>query len=329
MTVFALVEVVMIVLGIVMATHFEEQKELADVKASALVLFNEVLDDLDIDIRASERIAKRNIDINATSDILMDPNSSEKDIEEIGKELQILLGFYSNFNIHDKGYLSLKEIHDRLPSEWMDMYAELEKVMDRAITIDVYNKRYQKTIYETLDAHVTNYPWYVRDNYLNRISPEFLAWCTGDICKSQTMLILTDMGNLTYVALGYRRAAIRLHELIRRNLNIDLDEAKHPHAKEPVAGWLTEFVGNYRLSEGMTSDSEGGQSLVIFDLDDQLYITDASGDSTLLESCAKATFQVSTAFQGPIGRSDLFHFREKQLRLVKFGIEKDWVFEKE
>ena len=57
MTVFALVEVVMIVLGIVMATHFEEQKELADVKASALVLFNEVLDDLDIDIRASERIA--------------------------------------------------------------------------------------------------------------------------------------------------------------------------------------------------------------------------------------------------------------------------------
>ena len=323
MTVFALVEVVMIVLGIVMATHFEEQKELADVKASALVLFNEVLDDLDIDIRASERIALRNVGHNATSDVLMDPNSSEKDIEQIGDELQHLLGYYTNFNIHTKGYLALKEIHDRLPPEWMEVYSELELLMDQATTIDVYNKRYQETIYETFDAHVKEYPWYVRDNYFNRISPEFLAWSTGDVCKSQTMLILNDMGNLTYVAMEYREAAIRLHELIRSTLNIDLDEAKHPHAIEPETGWLTRFVGNFRLPEGMTDVSEAGQSLEIFELDDQLYMTDASWDSTLLKRCAEATFQTSA------GRSDLYHFTDDQLRLVKFGIEKDWIFDKE
>ena len=81
MTLFALVEVVMIIVGIVLANHFEKQKELADIREDALVLFLAVLDDLELDILNSERIILRNVRHNITSDVLMDPHSSAEDLE--------------------------------------------------------------------------------------------------------------------------------------------------------------------------------------------------------------------------------------------------------
>ena len=49
MMLFALVEVVMIVVGIVMANQLEEQKEIREVTERAEVLFEEVLRDLEAD----------------------------------------------------------------------------------------------------------------------------------------------------------------------------------------------------------------------------------------------------------------------------------------
>ena len=50
---FALVEVVMIVVGIVMANNLEEQKEIREVTERAEVLFEEVLRDLEADCWAA------------------------------------------------------------------------------------------------------------------------------------------------------------------------------------------------------------------------------------------------------------------------------------
>ena len=86
---------------------------------------------------------------------------------------------------------------------------------------------------------------------------------------------------------------------------------------------MTGFVGNFRNLEGMTGVSEAGPSREMFELDDQPYMTDTSWDSTLLNRCAEATVQSSA------GRFELYHFTGDQLRLVKFGIEKDWIFDKE
>lgn len=323
MTVFALVEVVMIILGIVLANHFEKQKELEDIKEDALVLFKGVLNDLEIDIVASERIAQRNVSHNKTSDILMDPNSDDEDNQLNSQNLQMLLGYYSNFIIHNKAFLGLRQIHEDLPEEWAEVYKELELFMDNAINIDIYNKRYQKTIYATFDQHVATYPWYVRDNYVNRMSLEFVEWSKSDLCKSQTMLVLNDIGNLNYEVMNFRFEAIRLHDLIVSTLGLEVKEPKHKHVLHPEPGLLKAYTGTYRLSDPTIDASEKAQTWVIFDENDLLYAKRQKGDTLLLKNCAKAIYQLAD------GRADLFHFDDDELRIVKFGIEKDWIFRKE
>ena len=69
MMLFALVEVVMIVVGIVMANRLEQQKELNDVMEDAKVLLLEVLDDLDGDIATSATVIRHHATASELADI--------------------------------------------------------------------------------------------------------------------------------------------------------------------------------------------------------------------------------------------------------------------
>jgi len=73
MMLFALVEVVMIVVGIVMANQLEEQKEIREITERAEVLFEEVLRDLEADCWAAFRPLFVNRSNNRLSDVLYQP----------------------------------------------------------------------------------------------------------------------------------------------------------------------------------------------------------------------------------------------------------------
>lgn len=323
MTVFAVVEVIMIILGIVLAAHFEEQKELREIKESAEVLFKDVLLDLEMDIVAAERIANKTVRDNLTCDALMNPAATQEDFERIGLRMQYLLGYYANFNVHNKAYTGLKEIHEKLPEEWHAAYKELELFMDQAINIDIYNKRFQKTIYDIFDSHTLNFPWYVRDNYLNQTSPDFIEWIQSDLCKAQTMLVLNDIGNLNYETMAYRFDAIELHELIKTTIGVQSDEPLHQHVLHPDPEMLAGYAGTYTWEDGATIPEEKETELTIEVSGEHLLIKYLGGDSLLLNNCAKHVYQ------GNNGRADLFYFNDNELRLVKFGIEKDWIYRRQ
>jgi len=323
MTLFALVEVVMIIVGIVLANHFEKQKELADIREDALVLFLAVLDDLELDILNSERIILRNVRHNITSDVLMDPHSSAEDLELNLPYLDNLLSYYSNYNIHKRGFQGLRKIHEDLPEEWVEIYEELDLFMDQAINIDIYNERFQKTIYATIDHHVENYPWYIHDTYNQQMSREFIEWTSSNTCKAQTMAILNDMGNLSYVAMMYRLKAVRLHEAIIKALGIENHEAKHLHKVQPAPGTLSQCSGTYKLlNQGLQSTNTMDDWLV-FEENNQLLAMHPGGDTLMLEYCASDTYHATN------GGEDLMYFTNNELRLVRFGITRDLVFTKQ
>ena len=75
MMLFALVEVVMIVVGIVMANQLEEQKEIREVTERAEVLFEEVLRDLEADCWA----AFRPLFVNRSNNCLLYTSPSPRD----------------------------------------------------------------------------------------------------------------------------------------------------------------------------------------------------------------------------------------------------------
>ena len=59
MMAFALVEVVMIVVGIVMANQLEEQKALREITESAEVLFEEVMSNLEAEVLSANAVIQR------------------------------------------------------------------------------------------------------------------------------------------------------------------------------------------------------------------------------------------------------------------------------
>lgn len=323
MTLFALVEVVMIILGIVLANYFEKQKELEDVREDALVLFHAVLDDLDLDIVNSERIILRNVMHNITSDVLMDPNSSTEDLEKNLPYLDNLLSYYSNFNIHKRGFQGLRKIHEDLPEEWIPIYEELDLFMDQAVNIDIYNERFQKTIYATIDHHVENYPWYIYDTYNQQMSRDFIEWTNSNTCKAQTMAILNDMGNLSYVTMMYKLKATRLHEAITKAVGIENHEAKHLQGVQPAPGMLSEYAGTYKLSTPNQQSTNSMDDWLVFEENNQLLAMHPGGDTLMLDYCAKDTYHATK------GGEDLMYFKNNELRIVKFGITRDLVFTKQ
>ena len=334
MMLFALVEVVMIVVGIVMANRLEQQKELNDVMEDAKVLLLEVLDDLDRDIATSATVIRHHASASALADIVFHTPVDVYALAEARREIYRTIRFYSTFDIHNKGYQGLETIHEDLPTEWIGLYESLGVVMERTAVIEEYNKRYREVIYDNIDHNIQHHAWWNFDTHLRQQGEDFVAWSATHEAQAQVHRALNYIANLAHVAIQYRLGAIDMYRDIHAALEADFPIPDHHYGHPYTLSNIKDIAGEYTRIETPNDLGHFPKRLDLTVKDSTLVCTEFRSDSRskgrellVLSQPSEMSTPTMTSdvlfFSGDKGRQPLFKWRNDTLDVIHFSIERD------
>ena len=320
MMAFALVEVVMIVVGIVMANQLEEQKELREVTEVAEVLFREVLDDLEEDCWEAFGPIWRNRSDNGLADILYNLERSDQDVVENAFSIYFMLRFPAEFDVNTEGYDALVKLHERLPQDLLELYQKLNSLMAKNEEILECNRRYKDIIYANMEHNIKTLPWWNRSTHTGKPEPEAIPWMMSEECLAQTHLVVDVSSQLAGATERFRVGAIDLYDDIKEVIG---DTSKSPGYMD--YGFLYDslslsMLGSYRLSDTTIFDSKGKWDLTLFEDDGLLFASYEGGDTLRLTRSGYRQY----AFPGPL--IELYFPEEEHIKVAKWTIQKDWVY---
>ncbi len=334
MMLFALVEVVMIVVGIVMANRLEQQKELNNVMDDAKVLLLEVLDDLDRDIATSATVIRHHATASELADIVFQTPVDVSALAAAKLEIYRTIRFYSTFTTHNKGYLGLETIHEDLPTEWIGLYESLGVVMERTVVIEEYNKRYREVIYDNIDHNIQHHAWWNFDTHHRRQGKDFVAWSATHEAQAQVHRALNYIGNLAHAAIQYRLAAIDMYRDIHTALEVDFPIPAHHIGGPKTLSNIELIVGEYTRIKTPNDLDHFPDRLDLTLQDSALLCIEFHPDSRsksreLLVLSQPSDMPTPTMtsdvlfFSGKKGRQPLFKWRNDTLDVIHFSIEQD------
>lgn len=322
MMAFALVEVVMIVLGIVMANQLEEQKELREVTESAEVLFEEVMSNLEAEVLSANTVIQKNRTNNKVSDLVYNPKTTSQEAFQNAMGVYFMVRFYDQLELNSRGYNALEKIHERLPPHLLDLYVDLDLLMMRKPEIEEKNKRFKEVVYANMEHNVHNYAWWNKSNYIGRPGIEFIEWMKTPECLAQTHLAVNSSAHLASNSERYRVAAIDLYHDIRNVLSDT--SAAPPWMNYAFRGDLPmEQLGTYVLEDKGFLNTWGAEEITLDLVGDQLVAIRSNGDTMDLCSMGNGLYN----FPGPT--YSLYEFpTDSTLAVQQFGVLRDWTYRK-
>lgn len=334
MMLFALVEVVMIVVGIVMANRLEQQKELNDVMEDAKVLLLEVLDDLDRDIATSATVIRHHATASELADIVFQTPVDVSALAGAKLEIYRTIRFYSTFRTHNKGYRGLEAIHEDLPQEWIDLYESLGVVMEWTLEIEEYNKRYREVIYDNIDHNIQHHAWWNFDTHHKQQGEDFVAWSATHEAQAQVHRALNYIGNLAHAAIQYRLAAVDMYQDIHTALKADFPIPAHHNERPYTLSNIENIAGEYTRIKTPDDLDHFPDRLELTLQDSSLMCTSFGPGSrstarNLLVLGQPSDMSTPTMtsdvlfFSGDKGRQPLFKWRNDTLDVIHFSIERD------
>lgn len=319
---FALVEVVMIVVGIVMANKLEEQKEMREVTERAEVLFEEVLRDLEADCWAAYRPLMTNRQNNRLSDVLYNPDRTLAEVQANAYGIYYMLRFEGALHIDTQGYEALEKIHERLPEHLLMAYEHLDRLMDQNTIIQEHNRRYQEVVYANMEHNVHSHPWWNQGTYSGVPNMDALMWMMGEECKAQTHLIVNSSAHLAGAVERFRTSAIQVYEEIKELLGDTTASPGYMSTKFFPSERSLNLLGTWVLKDSLVFGSAPYKHLSMEVIDDHLMAIYGNGDTLRLNPSGLAEY----SHPGP----PLEDYMERDGNLVvgKWTIQKDWTYKR-
>ncbi len=319
---FALVEVVMIVVGIVMANNLEEQKEIREVTERAEVLFEEVLRDLEADCWAAYRPLMTNRENNRLSDVLYNPDRTLAEVQANAFGIYYMLRFEGALHIDTQGYEALEKIHERLPEHLLEAYEHLDRLMDQNAIIQEHNRRYQEVVYANMEHNVHNHPWWNQGTYSGVPNMDALMWMMGEECKAQTHLVVNSSAHLAGAAERFRTSAIEVYKEIKNILGDTTASPGYMSTHFYPTERTQRMLGRFVLQDSLHFGAAQYKNLSMEIIDDHLTAVYGNGDTLRLNRSGVAEY----SHPGP----PLEDYMEVDGKLVvgKWTIQKDWTYER-
>ncbi|HEY3371039.1 MAG TPA: DUF6090 family protein [Prolixibacteraceae bacterium] len=158
---YAIGEIVLVVIGILIALQINNWNEVQKVKAKTRTVFIEILKDLDKDILQ----VNENIDHLEEKDSLLDRVLSKvvtaKEILSMGK-YRSLITSYTTTTINTKGYESLMELTSNLPDDsYRDEIEQIKSLYEvTKINLDRSGNAVASFSKKTMEKYSDNYAWF-------------------------------------------------------------------------------------------------------------------------------------------------------------------------
>ena len=319
---FAVVEVVMIVVGIVMANQLQEQKEIREVTERAEVLFEEVLRDLEADCWAAFGPLMANRRNNRLSDVIYKPGRTLAEVQANAMDIYFMLRFEHALHIDTQGYEALEKMHERLPGGLLEAYEQLDRLMDQNATIQEHNRRYRDMVYANMEYNTHNLPWWNNGTYAGVPDMDAVMWMMGEECKAQTHLVVNSSAHLAGAAERFRTSAIEVYKEIKNILGDTTASPGYMSTHFYPTERTQRMLGRFVLQDSLHFGAAQYKNLSMEIIDDHLTAVYGNGDTLRLNRSGVAEY----SHPGP----PLEDYMEVDGKLVvgKWTIQKDWTYER-
>ena len=319
---FAVVEVVMIVVGIVMANQLQEQKEIREVTERAEVLFEEVLRDLEADCWAAFGPLMANRRNNRLSDVIYNPGRTLAEVQANAMDIYFMLRFEHALHIDTQGYEALEKMHERLPEHLLEAYEQLDRLMDQNATIQEHNRRYRDMVYANMEYNTHNLPWWNNGTYAGVPDMDAVMWMMGEECKAQTHLVVNSSAHLAGAAERFRTSAIQVYKEIKNILGDTTASPGYMSTHFYPTERTQRMLGRFVLQDSLHFGAAQYKNLSMEIIDDHLTAVYGNGDTLRLNRSGMAEY----SHPGP----PLEDYMEWDGKLVvgKWTIQKDWTYER-
>ena len=269
---YAIGEIVLVVLGILIALQVNNWNEARQNEEKITNILVDIQKDLSDDVLDANKVFNRYIRNDSLQELFLDNKLP------IGSYQYIY--YYTNFVIHKNGYFNLTQNSNNIPKKYTNIYKDLNNLyINIASDIPVYNNRIRATVYNNLDYIAKNKSWFI-DWQQGKITPEIEHFYKTDINhKNQTGLYMIDLYNLAHDANFYKIQAIDMYKKIDTLLGHKNPIPEQITYQMADTTLLKQFEGNYKWYDGITYDQE--KTVVLKYKDGNLfygYATDKDAD---------------------------------------------------
>ncbi|MDT0557726.1 hypothetical protein RM697_03655 [Ichthyenterobacterium sp. W332] len=276
--VYAFGEIVLVVIGILLALNINNKNEERINKAKFVKIFKEIQDDLVEDTQRANRIFDRHILDDSIQDLILNNKFTREDYRL--KNARRLGNLYVDFVIQTNGYDNLISNIDNVPEKYKPLLKDLKHLYVRLkTTIDVYNTRIRETVYKNID-HTYELEWYQK-SVKGIISDEAIDYFLEDPhYKGQVIKYCNDRQNIFGISQFYKQRAFNMYHEIYEAISSN-DSIPELVKKERFDNEVyNAILGEYKLKDKVGDYFK--DMISVIKEDDVYYLVDSDGKYELL-----------------------------------------------
>ncbi|MBU2927114.1 hypothetical protein [Winogradskyella psychrotolerans] len=245
---YAIGEIFLVVLGILIALNINNRNELEKNKKSVVSSLKEIQSNLLDDIKLSQDVLESYLIDDSIQKKIFDFKNPATINDYKNKKITEIGNYYIDFVINKNGYENLMRQIDVMPKNYTPILKDLKNLyVSLNSTINVYNERVRSTVYSNVDFKYSQ-DWEIYKRKHKQISNEEANYFANDNrYKKYIIKYMNDSENLFGESMRYRIKAIETYRKIDSLLNIKKSELPlHLLAKVNV-NELKGFLGIYKF----------------------------------------------------------------------------------
>ena len=252
---YAIGEIVLVVIGILIALQVNNWNEKQAQDDKTIAIFNQIIDEMIIDVRviqnANEFFIYKDslIDVYRKTDLKSIPKSSDSVLSE--DHLVDLIRTFAPIELHDRGFNLLTDHIDQVDKKYEKYVDELVYLyQDKKPLIDLYYDRLKTILYEHRMYKIKNFAWYSRMNKTNkRDQEEYEYYKFNPIYKNYVRFYNDMIYNLAINLRNFEDLTIKFSRQLNYDFKLGRDIDKELDFKNPSKELLQSISGNYLIRD--------------------------------------------------------------------------------
>ena len=252
---YAIGEIVLVVIGILIALQVNNWNEKQAQDDKTIAIFNQIIDEMIIDVRviqnANEFFIYKDslIDVYRKTDLKSIPKSSDSVLSE--DHLVDLIRTFAPIELHDRGFNLLTDHIDQVDKKYEKYVDELVYLyQDKKPLIDLYYDRLKTILYEHRMYKIKNFAWYSRMNKTNkRDQEEYEYYKFNPIYKNYVRFYNDMIYNLAINLRNFEDLTIKFSRQLNHDFKLGRDIDKELDFKNPSKELLQSISGNYLIRD--------------------------------------------------------------------------------
>lgn len=217
---YALGEIILVVIGILIALNVNNRNEKNKTEEKVLLVFQELLEELESNINSIKDAGIFYQEKDSLAFLVLNTDLDRDDYKDNFNSLYSLTNLTRRINLSDNAYNKLINMSEDIPNDYSNLMRELDLLHKNKLYVDLMDNRIANHIHEIIVRQIYNNSWQI-----NNDKDEMIDYFNSDIYKSDVKLIDTYGNNEHFqFAFYYMQKAIPCYIAISEILNNPINQ---------------------------------------------------------------------------------------------------------